>query len=172
MSASATQTNTGRSTLISRRCEMDKENDNTKQLTSRIHLARVRTGLNQKEFAKRLGVSKSTQLRYENGQTSPPFDYLERVASEYGVDSRWLMTGECAEALRMPVETWCALLEAVAREIPRWRADGNAPGHCHKIAGVWDDDNGDLSGKPCAWCIAWNAASDALNKHRRQGEPT
>lgn len=28
--------------------------------------------------------------------------------------------------------------------------------------GIWDDDNGALAGKPCAWCIAWNGAADAL----------
>lgn len=36
--------------------------------------------------------------------------------------------------------------------------DGNAPGHCHAIPGVWDSDNGRLAGKPCAWCAVWNKA--------------
>jgi hypothetical protein len=30
-----------------------------------------------------------------------------------------------------------------------------APGHAHQIRGVWDDDNGDLAGKPCAKCALW-----------------
>ena len=62
-------------------------------LLERIREVRKRTGLGQKEFAARVGVSKNTQLRYENGQSWPAVDYLERVASEYGIDSNWLMTG-------------------------------------------------------------------------------
>jgi hypothetical protein len=61
--------------------------------------------------------------------------------------------------------TWRKLLEAVVREFPRHmgrRNNGNAPGHCHSRPGIWDDDNGALAGKPCAWCIAWNGAADAL----------
>jgi len=40
----------------------------------------------------------------------------------------------------------------------RDKGDGNAPGHCHCIPGVWDSDNGKLAGKPCAWCAVWNKA--------------
>jgi hypothetical protein len=61
--------------------------------------------------------------------------------------------------------TWRHLLEAVVREFPRnmgRSSNGNAPGHCHSRPGIWDDDNGALSGKPCAWCIAWNGATQAL----------
>lgn len=47
-----------------------------------------------------------------------------------------------------------AILEAVQRELDDV-ADGNAPGHGHRIAGIWDEDNGDLAGKPCAWCLTW-----------------
>lgn len=35
------------------------------------------------------------------------------------------------------------------------RGDGNAPGHCHEIPGVWDRDNGNKAGKQCAWCALW-----------------
>jgi transcriptional regulator with XRE-family HTH domain len=59
----------------------------------RVRQVRESTGLGQKEFAERVGVSKNTQLRYEKGQSYPAVDYLERVASEYGVDNNWLMTG-------------------------------------------------------------------------------
>jgi len=62
-------------------------------LAERIRQVREKAGLGQKEFGARVGVSKNTQLRYENGQSNPPLDYLERVASEYGIDSRWLITG-------------------------------------------------------------------------------
>jgi len=70
----------------------------------RIRQVRERTGLGQKEFAERVGVSKNTQLRYENRQSYPAVDYLERVASEYGIDGNWLMTGyQATEAERLNI---------------------------------------------------------------------
>lgn len=54
------------------------------------------------------------------------------------------------------------LLRAVVEQAGR---DGegriDAPGHCHDVPGVWDSDNGELAGKPCAWCAIWNEAKDA-----------
>lgn len=44
----------------------------------------------------------------------------------------------------------------------RDRNDGNAPGHGHKIPGIWDSDNGSLSGKPCAWCAVWAKAKELI----------
>lgn len=76
----------------------------TMGLFGRIREAREKTGLGQKEFAARVGVSKNTQLRYENGQNWPAVDYLERVASEYGIDSNWLMTGyQASDAERLTI---------------------------------------------------------------------
>jgi hypothetical protein len=49
------------------------------------------------------------------------------------------------------------LLREFIRTMP-WHIDargGNGPGHGHQIPGVWDDDNGALAGKPCAWCALW-----------------
>lgn len=55
---------------------------------------------------------------------------------------------ECREAIA-----------AVADEIPyRITSKGNAPGHSHSEPGVWDSDNGELAGKPCAWCRVWALA--------------
>lgn len=34
----------------------------------------------------------------------------------------------------------------------------DAPGHCHSVPGIWDQDNGELAGKPCAWCALWHKA--------------
>jgi hypothetical protein len=57
-------------------------------------------------------------------------------------------------------EAWQPVLQAVMREIPRskGRDEGNAPGHAHEVPGIWDSDNGPLSGTECAWCKAWNTA--------------
>lgn len=42
------------------------------------------------------------------------------------------------------------------------RGDGNAPGHCHQAPGVWDSDNGEKAGKPCAWCALWAEAKATI----------
>ncbi len=63
---------------------------------------------------------------------------------------------------------WKSILEAVVREMQSRRVHGspkekgNAPGHAHEIPGIWDSDNGDLAGHPCAWCTTWNAAVTML----------
>jgi hypothetical protein len=61
-------------------------------------------------------------------------------------------------------EKWEPVIEAVVREIPNrdHKRGYNAPGHSHNIPGIWDDDNGVLAGKECAWCKAWNTAKDAI----------
>ena len=57
---------------------------------------------------------------------------------------------------------WRELLEAVMRENPDDDNDGNAPGHCHSIPGIWDSDNGDKAGKQCVWCLVWGKARAAI----------
>lgn len=68
-----------------------------------------------------------------------------------------------AQALR-DAQPWREILAAVLREHPEqtWRRDGNAPGHGHDIPGIWDSDNGSLAGKPCAWCLTWKTAVEAI----------
>lgn len=59
---------------------------------------------------------------------------------------------------------WKALLRAVIEQHPDDDDEEQAPGHCHRIAGIWDDDNGRLAGKPCQWCATWLAAKEALRE--------
>jgi hypothetical protein len=41
--------------------------------------------------------------------------------------------------------------------------DGNAPGHAHDVAGIWDADNvPEKRGTKCRWCAAWFAARAVL----------
>jgi len=75
------------------------------------------------------------------------------------------LQAEC-EKLRKDAERYQSLLEAVLREIPhREGRRGNAPGHCHAVPGVWDEDNGALAGKECAWCKVWSEALTAIQEH-------
>ena len=75
-------------------------------------------------------------------------------------------TGSTAFAMRViELEAENAEYRALLRELlvqlcenPGTREDGNAPGHAHDVPGVWDSDNGELAGKPCAWCAVWARA--------------
>lgn len=50
------------------------------------------------------------------------------------------------------------VLAALIHEMPSPGWDGNAPGHCHQVPGVWDDDNGTRSGTECRLCYAYARA--------------
>jgi len=56
------------------------------------------------------------------------------------------------------------LLAQLVAQLDNGRDDGNAPGHAHERAGIWDDDNGMLAGKPCAWCALWKRATNLLDR--------
>lgn len=49
-----------------------------------------------------------------------------------------------------------------------WSIRGNrpfgSPNHCHDVRGIWDSDNGDLAGKPCAECAIYDAARQLLQE--------
>jgi len=61
----------------------------------RLVLTRKAAKLSQEDFAKRVGVGKSTQIRYEKGEVWPAVDYLIKVADEFPkeCDYEWLVTG-------------------------------------------------------------------------------
>lgn len=61
---------------------------------------------------------------------------------------------ECDECAELK-ELMAALLDEMGE---RDRGDGNAPGHCHDVPGVWDSDNGAKAGKKCSWCAIWAKA--------------
>ena len=56
------------------------------------------------------------------------------------------------------------ILEAVRRELHRGNQDGNAPGHVHEVPGIWDSDNGERAGKPCAWCLTWKKFTTLIDR--------
>ncbi len=47
-------------------------------------------GLNQNEFAERIGIKQSTLSSYENGNASPSNDVLLTIAKEFNVSLDWL----------------------------------------------------------------------------------
>jgi len=59
---------------------------------TRLREERKRLGLNQTEMGVLGGVSKDSQLNYENGSRSPDAEYLMAVAAA-GVDIAFVLTG-------------------------------------------------------------------------------
>lgn len=62
-------------------------------LNKRIASERERLGLSLAEFAKKVGVHRNTQARYESGERTPDTDYLGRL-HDIGVDVPYVMTGK------------------------------------------------------------------------------
>lgn len=60
---------------------------------ARIKEARQRTGLSQPDFANQLGMTKQTQIAYENGSRIPDADYLAELYYRFAVDLGPLITG-------------------------------------------------------------------------------
>lgn len=61
-------------------------------LGKRIADERQRLGMSLLEFAKRVGVHRNTQARYESGERSPSSDYLDSLYV-LGVDVPYVLTG-------------------------------------------------------------------------------
>ena len=57
----------------------------------RLKSLRNRKGLSQAEFAKQIGVSKSSVNMYERGEREPNFETLETIADYFNVDLDYLM---------------------------------------------------------------------------------
>lgn len=62
------------------------------------------------------------------------------------------------------------VISEVVRGNDRWRDDGNAPGHCHQVPGIWDGDNGAKAGTECAWCKVW-ASAVAISREEKPDGP-
>ena len=56
-------------------------------------IAAIRGELKQTEFAERIGVGRTTVIRYEAGTTSPDANFLRRLVDVFGVDPVWLLMG-------------------------------------------------------------------------------
>jgi hypothetical protein len=91
--------------------------------------------------------------------------------------ARTVMMDQTSHDTAPPRKEWVGLtdedreiLEAVRNELDRDRRDGNAPGHGHSIPGIWDSDNGDRAGKPCAWCLTWKKFKAIIDKEAKLKE--
>lgn len=62
-------------------------------------ISSVRGNISQAEFAKTLGVSRNTLIRYEKNETEPTAGFLVGLSVNYGTDVNWLLFGEGAPDL-------------------------------------------------------------------------
>lgn len=53
----------------------------------------IRGGLTQEEFAKRLGIGRTTLIRYENNERLPDAGLLRNILQNFDVDPGWLLLG-------------------------------------------------------------------------------
>ena len=60
---------------------------------ARLREIRKSLGLTQDAFCEKLGVSKSTYVRYELGEMMPKLQFLSVLTRKFRVNSNWLLTG-------------------------------------------------------------------------------
>ena len=63
-------------------------------MNERIKQLRKHLGLNQSEFASRLGVSQSAVAAWELGTRNPMDAVIQSICREFNVSERWLREGE------------------------------------------------------------------------------
>lgn len=66
--------------------------ENSLKEGERLKNERIRLGLNQAEFAERLGIHKNTQTNYESGKRKPSNEYYVGAA-ELGINVPYVITG-------------------------------------------------------------------------------
>jgi len=93
--------------------EMTWFTDENSTFGDRLAAARDAAGLSQTDLARRTGVRLSSIRSWENDQSEPRANTLQRVAGILGVSLMWLLAGEGegeAEALVTPDEDMRELL--------------------------------------------------------------
>lgn len=63
-------------------------------MNERLKKLRTRLGLNQSDFGKKIGVTKSAICNYENGSRALQEHTILSICREYNVDYLWFTTGE------------------------------------------------------------------------------
>lgn len=81
-----------------------------------LKILRKRDGLTQAEVAARLGVDRSTYAKYENGQSEPNFEMLQKLADLFRSSADFLIGGTDQQSSKSG--TWVPVLGDVAAGIP------------------------------------------------------
>ena len=91
----------------------------------RIRSERVRLGFTQAEWARRCGVSKTSQVAYEAGTYKPDIAYLDGAIA-LGADPSYLLSGRPMAAMAAAEFDW-GLAEKLMTIIDAWAATRPAP---------------------------------------------
>lgn len=81
-----------------------------------LKILRKRDGLTQAEVAARLGVDRSTYAKYENGQSEPNFEMLQKLADLFRSSADFLIGGTDQPSSKSG--SWVPVLGDVAAGIP------------------------------------------------------
>ena len=81
-----------------------------------LRILRKRDGWTQAEVAARLGVDRSTYAKYENGQSEPNFEMLQKLADLFRSSADFLIG--CTDHPSSKSGTWVPVLGDVAAGIP------------------------------------------------------
>jgi hypothetical protein len=100
---------------------------------------------------------------YENNEDFNQ-EYVERNGEKY---SGWVMPLYTAPP-SLDAELVGLLTGLVEIASKRNRGRRGSPNHGHSMPGIWDSDNGDLAGKPCAECALYDLAVDKLADLRKE----
>jgi transcriptional regulator with XRE-family HTH domain len=68
-------------------------NNAVETVSDRLHRVIDESDLSLSEFAKRVGVSKSTLIRYRNGVGSIPVDFVAKVCQQFQIRPNWFIYG-------------------------------------------------------------------------------
>lgn len=62
-------------------------------MKNRIKLIRLKLGMNQGEFARKINIVQQQLSKYERGENKPSSDFLAMLASKTDTNINWLLTG-------------------------------------------------------------------------------
>lgn len=85
---------------------MSRDNDEFKSnFGGRLKVARKEMGLNQTDFAEKIGVARDTLSRYERGELAPSIEVLSSIVSVLGPNMKadWLLFGFPTEIEKHPL---------------------------------------------------------------------
>lgn len=121
-------------------------------------------GIATRDAAMKFMTQEINSLRSKLENVSEEHDKAWRRAEASEQNLLALTAAFTAPPAAVVPEGFVDVMAAVFRELEHRHGDerGNAPRHSHTIPGVWDEDNGELAGKPCAWCALWNKGKEML----------
>lgn len=91
----------------------------------------------------------------------PVLLYARPVPSAPAVAVPAVPDATCKQCLQVDRELREVIAGLVAIAEKKGKRQGS-PNHCHQRPGIWDDDNGDLAGKPCSECAIYDRARALL----------